>query len=63
MGPERARSCRHRRPVAAFVFGARPYVHRLLVGGRTVVEDGRLLTGDEDEIARDIAAASRRLTA
>ncbi len=48
-------------PVAAFVFGARPYVHRLLVGGRTVVEDGRLTTGDEDEIARDIGAASRRL--
>jgi hypothetical protein len=33
----------------------------LLVGGRTVVEDGRLTTGDEDEIARDISAASRRL--
>ena len=50
-------------PVTAFVFGARPYVHRLLVGGRTVVEDGRLLTGDEEEIARDIEAASRRLIA
>jgi cytosine/adenosine deaminase-related metal-dependent hydrolase len=48
-------------PVAALVLGPRPRVHRLLVGGRTVVEDGRLLTGDEDEIARDIATASRRL--
>jgi cytosine/adenosine deaminase-related metal-dependent hydrolase len=48
-------------PVAALVLGARPRVHRLLVGGRTVVEEGRLLTGDEEEIARDIGAASRRL--
>ena len=48
-------------PVAALVLGPRPRVDRLLVGGRTVVEDGRLLTGDEDAIARDIAAASRRL--
>jgi hypothetical protein len=33
----------------------------LLVGGRAVVEDGALLTADEDGIARDIARASRRL--
>jgi cytosine/adenosine deaminase-related metal-dependent hydrolase len=48
-------------PVAALVLGPRPRVDRLLVGGRTVVEDGHLTTGDEDAIARDIAAASRRL--
>jgi cytosine/adenosine deaminase-related metal-dependent hydrolase len=48
-------------PVAALVLGPRPRVDRLLVGGRTVVEHGRLTTGDEDAIARDIAAASRKL--
>jgi 8-oxoguanine deaminase len=48
-------------PIAAFVLGARPRVHHLLVGGRTVVEAGQLRTGDEEAIARDIAAASRRL--
>jgi cytosine/adenosine deaminase-related metal-dependent hydrolase len=48
-------------PVAALVLGPRPRVKHLLVGGRTVVEDGRLTTGDEDAIARDIAAASRRI--
>jgi cytosine/adenosine deaminase-related metal-dependent hydrolase len=48
-------------PVAALVLGPRPPVDTLLVGGRPVVDRGRLLTGDEDEIARDLAAASRRL--
>ena len=48
-------------PVAALVLGPRPLVDTLLVGGRPVVEDGRLTTGDEDEIARELAAASRRL--
>ena len=48
-------------PIAALVLGARQRVHHLLVGGRTVVEDGRLLTGDEEAIARDIAVAGRRL--
>jgi cytosine/adenosine deaminase-related metal-dependent hydrolase len=48
-------------PVAALVFGPRPRVHRLLVGGRTVVEDGRLVTGDEETIARELATAARRL--
>ncbi|HUZ87320.1 MAG TPA: 8-oxoguanine deaminase [Candidatus Baltobacterales bacterium] len=33
----------------------------VIVGGRVVVRDGRLLTGDEDEIAREIAATSERL--
>jgi cytosine/adenosine deaminase-related metal-dependent hydrolase len=48
-------------PVAALVLGPRPRVQRLLVGGRTVVEDGRLVTGDEQTIARELEAASRRL--
>ena len=29
--------------------------------GRAVVQHGRLITADEDEIARDIANASRRM--
>jgi cytosine/adenosine deaminase-related metal-dependent hydrolase len=33
----------------------------VVVGGRVVVRDGRLLTGDEDQIAREIAATSARL--
>jgi 8-oxoguanine deaminase len=48
-------------PVAALVLGPRPRVRHLLVGGRTVVDDGRLTTGDEETIARELATASRRL--
>ncbi|HEX5618810.1 MAG TPA: 8-oxoguanine deaminase [Solirubrobacteraceae bacterium] len=48
-------------PVAALVLGPRPRVKHLLIGGKTVVEDGRLTTADEDAIARDITAASRRI--
>jgi cytosine/adenosine deaminase-related metal-dependent hydrolase len=48
-------------PVAALVLGPRPLVELLLVGGRPVVEDGELRTGDTDEIARELAAASARL--
>jgi cytosine/adenosine deaminase-related metal-dependent hydrolase len=50
-------------PVAALVLGPRPLVELLLVGGRPVVEDGELRTADESELARDLAAASRRLQA
>jgi cytosine/adenosine deaminase-related metal-dependent hydrolase len=49
-------------PVAALVLGPRPLVDTLLVGGRVVVEGGELRTADEDAIARELAAASRRLT-
>ena len=49
-------------PVAALAFGPTPPLALLLVGGRPVVEDGRLLTADEDALARDAEAASRRLT-
>jgi cytosine/adenosine deaminase-related metal-dependent hydrolase len=50
-------------PVAALVLGPRPRVRHLLVGGETVVEDGRLATADEETIARELAAASARLQA
>jgi cytosine/adenosine deaminase-related metal-dependent hydrolase len=50
-------------PVAALVLGARPLVELLLVGGEPVVADGELRTGDVEEIARDLAAASRKLQA
>jgi cytosine/adenosine deaminase-related metal-dependent hydrolase len=50
-------------PVAALVLGPRPRVRHLLVGGRRVVDDGRLTTGDEETIARDLATASERLQA
>ncbi len=48
-------------PVAALVLGPPPPLERLLVGGRTIVERGRLLTADDDALARDAEAASRRL--
>ena len=48
-------------PVAALVLGPRPRVRHLLVGGRTVVERGRLVTADEETIARELDTASRRL--
>ncbi|MDG4782165.1 8-oxoguanine deaminase [Micromonospora sp. WMMD961] len=43
-------------PVAALVFGAPPPVELLLVGGRTVVEQGRLATVDE----RSLLVRARR---
>jgi cytosine/adenosine deaminase-related metal-dependent hydrolase len=48
-------------PVAALVLGPRPRPAHLLVGGRPVVSDGRLTTGDEETIAADLAAASKRI--
>jgi len=33
----------------------------VVVNGRIVVREGRLVTADEDEVAREIGAASRRL--
>jgi cytosine/adenosine deaminase-related metal-dependent hydrolase len=48
-------------PVAALVLGTPQPVEHLLVGGRRVVAGGELLTADEDEIARELARASRRL--
>jgi cytosine/adenosine deaminase-related metal-dependent hydrolase len=48
-------------PVAALVLAATPPIHRLLVGGKTVVEKGELRTADESSIARELSSASARL--
>ncbi|MGW4111308.1 8-oxoguanine deaminase [Actinosynnema sp. NPDC004786] len=48
-------------PVAALVLGPRPRLKLLLVGGRTVVEDGELRTASETDLARDLRAAAERL--
>ncbi|MFJ4982641.1 8-oxoguanine deaminase [Streptomyces sp. NPDC088732] len=48
-------------PVAALVLGAAAPVTLSLVNGRPVVEDGRLVTADEDAIARTTRAEARRL--
>lgn len=48
-------------PVAALALGALPPVELLLVGGRAVVERGELLNVDAGDVARQVAAASRRL--
>ncbi|WP_151769984.1 8-oxoguanine deaminase [Streptomyces abyssomicinicus] len=48
-------------PVAALVLGAAAPVTLSLVGGVAVVEDGRLLTVDEDAVARSTRAEARRL--
>ena len=50
-------------PVAALVLGAPPPLELLLVGGRAVVEQDRLLTVDEDLLARDAETAARTLLA
>ena len=48
-------------PVAALVLGPAPKLRLLLVGGRTVVDDGELRTAPEAELARDLRAAAGRL--
>ncbi|MFF6994390.1 8-oxoguanine deaminase [Streptomyces sp. NPDC008313] len=48
-------------PVTALVFGAAAPVTLSLVGGRAVVEDGRLLHVDEDAVARSTREQARRL--
>jgi cytosine/adenosine deaminase-related metal-dependent hydrolase len=48
-------------PVAALVFAALPPLKLLLVGGRTVVADGRLCTADVDRIAEGLRVASHRI--
>lgn len=50
-------------PVNALVFGAPPPLARLLVEGRTIVEEGSLLTLDVDAAGRDLRAAARTLAA
>lgn len=48
-------------PVVAFAYGQTPPLARLLVGGRTVVEDGELRTISDAEAARAGTTAHRRL--
>ncbi|WP_256104776.1 8-oxoguanine deaminase [Streptomyces sp. ODS05-4] len=48
-------------PVAALVLGAAAPVTASFVNGRQIVEDGRLLTADEDAIARTTRDEARRL--
>jgi len=50
-------------PVAALVLGAPPPLELLLVNGRPVVEQDRLVTVDEDTVATDVLTASRNLLA
>jgi cytosine/adenosine deaminase-related metal-dependent hydrolase len=47
-------------PVCTLVFGS-PSLAQLWVGGESVVEDGRLVTADEEALARDAAAASAKV--
>jgi cytosine/adenosine deaminase-related metal-dependent hydrolase len=48
-------------PVAALVLGSAPPLELLLVGGRPVVERGRMATVDEDALAGQVAATQRDL--
>jgi cytosine/adenosine deaminase-related metal-dependent hydrolase len=48
-------------PVAALVFGSPARVHRVLVGGVTIVSDGVHLALDEAIVAEDLAKSCRRL--
>jgi pSer/pThr/pTyr-binding forkhead associated (FHA) protein len=48
-------------PVAGLLMGASQRVRHLLVEGRPVVRDGRLVTADEDEIVRDGRLVARRI--
>src|SRR5207253_3763659 len=51
-----------RDPLAALALAPPPRAEAVVVNGRVVVRDGRLLTADEDDLARDIAAASRAIS-
>ncbi|MFF5857348.1 8-oxoguanine deaminase [Streptomyces sp. NPDC012751] len=48
-------------PVTALVFGAAAPVTASFVGGRQIVEDGRLLTVDEDAVAASTREEAQRL--
>jgi cytosine/adenosine deaminase-related metal-dependent hydrolase len=48
-------------PVTALVLGSEPPLELLLVGGRPVVEKGRLVTVDEDTLAAEQRRVRRRL--
>jgi cytosine/adenosine deaminase-related metal-dependent hydrolase len=48
-------------PLAALALAPPARAEAVVVNGKIVVREGRLLTGDEDRISRDIAAESKRL--
>ncbi|WNV88846.1 8-oxoguanine deaminase [Umezawaea sp. Da 62-37] len=48
-------------PVAALVLGPQPPLKLLLVGGEAVVVDGELRTTSQEDLARELNAASRKL--
>jgi cytosine/adenosine deaminase-related metal-dependent hydrolase len=48
-------------PLAAIALAPPPRAEAVVVNGRVVVREGRLLTADEEELARDITAAGNRL--
>jgi cytosine/adenosine deaminase-related metal-dependent hydrolase len=50
-------------PLAALALAPPGRAEAVVVNGKIVVRDGRLLTGDETTIARDVAAESKRLRA
>ena len=50
-------------PVAALVLGAPPPIELLLVNGRPVVEQDRLVNVDEETVAGDVLKASKSLLA
>ena len=50
-------------PVAGLVFAGPHRVDRLYVAGEEVVRDGRLVRGDEDEIAREQRRQAERFAA
>jgi cytosine/adenosine deaminase-related metal-dependent hydrolase len=50
-------------PLAALALAPPARAEAVVIHGKVVVRDGRLLTGDEDRIVRDIALESKRLQA
>jgi cytosine/adenosine deaminase-related metal-dependent hydrolase len=48
-------------PLAALALAPAARAEAVVVNGKVVVRDGRLLTGDEASIARDLAVESKRL--
>ncbi|MBA8823132.1 cytosine/adenosine deaminase-related metal-dependent hydrolase [Saccharopolyspora lacisalsi] len=48
-------------PVAALVLGPLPRLERLLCGGDTVVEDGRLVSASETDLTHELRRAGSRL--
>ena len=48
-------------PLAAIALAPPARAEAVVVNGKIVVREGRLLTGDEDTITRNIAAESKRL--